>query len=239
MQYGEVRPAIFLERPNRFIARVLLDGQEETVHVKNTGRCREILLPGTSVYLEKSSNPDRKTKWSLITAVKENRLINIDSQAPNRVVEEALLANKIKLPGISGNLTFLKREVPYGSSRFDFYYTTDEQKGYIEVKGVTLEREGGVFFPDAPTPRGTRHLKELASAVAEGYQCYAIFLVQMTGAAYFAPNRTTDPAFAAMLEKAKQSGVIIEAIDCQVTPDSLTAGNRIPVLIDKESVLKT
>lgn len=158
MKYNNIYEGIFLERPNRFIANVLIDGKKEKVHVKNTGRCKEILIKGTKVYLEKSNNPNRKTKYSLISAYKGNQLINIDSQVPNKVVFDAVQSNKIE--GLN-NIKVLKREVTFGNSRFDLYFEKDNEKGFIEVKGVTLEDNGLSLFPDAPTERGTKHIKEM------------------------------------------------------------------------------
>lgn len=229
MRYKKIYEGTFIERPNRFIAHVLIDGKEEIAHVKNTGRCKEILVPETLVYLEKSDNPKRKTKWSLITARKGDRLINIDSQAPNKVVEEAIKAGNIKLTGISGDNLKLSREKSFGSSRFDFYFESDGKEGFIEVKGVTLEEDGVVRFPDAPTERGTKHLTELTEAVKKGYLSYVIFVVQMKDVMYFEPNYKTDPLFSNALKKAKNSGVNIMAFDCNVDEDSLNVVDEVKV----------
>lgn len=226
MKYQTIKPAVFLERPNRFIARVLVDGVPETVHVKNTGRCREILQPGAAVILEKAGHPGRKTLYSMIAAYKGNILINIDSQAPNHVVYEGL--SQGKLPEL-GNPVRLSREVRYGNSRFDLYYENESEKGFIEVKGVTLERDGTALFPDAPTERGARHLLELAEAVKSGYKGWIFFLIQMNGPGCFQTNKATDPNFSAALIFARDHGVTSLAYDTIVTEDSLSLGT--PVLI--------
>jgi len=221
MKYEQVTKAIFLERPNRFVAYCEVAGETHKVHVKNTGRCKELLVPGAVVYLEESDNPNRKTKYSLIAVEKGNLLINMDSQVPNQIVEEALRTGSIKLPHIVEPFTFIKREKTYGQSRFDFYIETEKEKIFIEVKGVTLEEEGIVRFPDAPTERGVKHVEELVSATQEGYRCYVLFVVQMATARYFTPHEAKHPEFAKALVNAAQSGVGILAYTCQVTPDTL------------------
>ncbi len=221
MKYEQVTKAIFLERPNRFVAYCEVEGTTHKVHVKNTGRCKELLVPGVVVYLEESQNPNRKTKYSLIAVEKGNLLINMDSQAPNQVVEEALRMENIKLPGIVGPFICIKREKTYGQSRFDFYLETEKEKIFIEVKGVTLEEEGIVRFPDAPTERGVKHVEELISATKEGYKCYVLFVVQMARARYFTPHEARHPEFAKALVNAAQNGVGILAYTCQVAPDTL------------------
>ncbi|WP_105614579.1 DNA/RNA nuclease SfsA [Vallitalea okinawensis] len=228
MQYkNDIIEATFLERPNRFIAHVLIDGKEEVVHVKNTGRCREILVEGVKVYLEQASNPNRKTKYSLISAYKGERLINIDSQIPNAIIENAVKDNKIK--GID-QTTFVKREVTYGKSRFDLYYETEKSKGFIEVKGATLEIDGMITFPDAPTERGTKHVLEMIDAVKAGYEGSIIFLVQMKDVDYFTPNKKMDPDFSKALKRAHKAGVRILAYDCIVTKDSIEFNEEVPVV---------
>ncbi|HYH03773.1 MAG TPA: DNA/RNA nuclease SfsA [Bacillota bacterium] len=228
LKYSQIVEAVFLERPNRFVAKVILDGGKEWVHVKNTGRCGEILIPGTKVYLEESANPKRKMRYSLVAAYKGDCLINIDSQAPNRVVGSALRNNKIiEIP----NIEFLKPEVTFGRSRFDFYYETRDNKGFIEVKGVTLERDGIALFPDAPTERGTRHLEELVLATQAGYRCAVVFLVQLAGVSYFCPNRETDAKFAEAVAAAEAAGVRTLAYGCRVTPEELTLTNQIRVCV--------
>ena len=229
MEYNKIKEAIFIERPNRFIAFCQVEGQREKVHVKNTGRCKELLLEGARVYLEESQNPTRKTKYSLITVEKDERLINIDSQAPNQVVDEALKKGQLCLPGLEGPLEVIKRESTYGTSRFDFYLETAGQKAFIEVKGVTLEEDNYVLFPDAPTERGLKHIKELIAARKEGYKCYVIFVIQMSGVTYFMPHKERHPEFAHALEEASKQGVHLLAYDCLVTPSSLTLGEGVEV----------
>ncbi|MGE5582982.1 MAG: DNA/RNA nuclease SfsA [Bacillota bacterium] len=232
LKYTKVIEGIFLERPNRFVARVLICGKEERVHVKNTGRCREILLPGAKVYLEERSNPNCKLRYSLIAALKGDCLINIDSQAPNAVVKSALMRNKISaIP----DLQVLHPEINFASSRFDFYYETNSQKGFIEVKGVTLEKDGIALFPDAPTERGTRHLRELILATYQGYRCAVIFLIQLGGVDYFRPNREMDGEFALAVEEAAAAGVKILAYECKVSPGELVLTNQIRVCLGPES----
>ena len=229
MQYGHVIKAIFLERPNRFIAHCQVAGDIQKVHVKNTGRCKELLVPGAVVYLEECDYPNRKTKYSLIAVEKEGLLINMDSQAPNQVVEEALRADRIKLPDLSESIQCIRREKTYGQSRFDFYLETESKKVFIEVKGVTLEEDGIVRFPDAPTERGVKHINELISASQEGYMCYVLFVIQMEKARYFTPHRERHPEFANILVQAAQNGVGILAYTCEVEPDRLTLSKAIEV----------
>ncbi|MBE6570584.1 MAG: DNA/RNA nuclease SfsA [Ruminococcaceae bacterium] len=207
-----VFPAIFLKRPNRFIAHCLLDNQEVVCHVKNTGRCRELLLPGAEIYLCKAPPEScRKTGYDLIAVRKENRLINIDAQAPNRAAY-TFLAN---------HWQEVRSEVTYGSSRVDFLVRNGDRKRFVEVKGVTLEENSDVFFPDAPTERGVKHLYELISAVRAGYEAAVLFVIQMEGVRSFSPNDRTDPAFGRALREACASGVEIMAYDCIVTPESM------------------
>ncbi|MBU3803540.1 MAG: DNA/RNA nuclease SfsA [Candidatus Cellulosilyticum pullistercoris] len=229
MKYKKIIKAIFIERPNRFIAYCQIAGEVHKVHVKNTGRCKELLVPGVIVYLEESDNPNRKTKYSLIAVEKGNLLINMDSQVPNQVVEEALRTGKIKLPGITEPFTWIKREKTYGQSRFDFYIETLKEKIFIEVKGVTLEEEGIVRFPDAPTQRGVKHIEELVSATKEGYKCYVLFVVQMAKARYFTPHEAKHPEFAKALVSAAQNGVGILAYTCEVAPDTLVIDQPLEV----------
>lgn len=225
--YDNIVSGKFISRPNRFIAIVEIDGAEHTCHVKNTGRCRELLVPGASVFLEEASNPNRKTKYDLISVYKNRNLINIDSQAPNRVFNEWLneknLFNKIKL---------IKPETKYGNSRFDFYIEADGKKIFVETKGVTLEEDGIAMFPDAPTERGRKHLNELSDSVKNGYDAYVAFIIQMSGVKLFKPNIKTDLNFADDLKKASESGVKIIALDCMVTENSLKINDYIPVLLD-------
>jgi sugar fermentation stimulation protein len=226
LKYSNITPGLFIERPNRFVAKVLIDGGEEWVHVKNTGRCREILVPGTRIYLEQSANPDRKYRYSLIAAHKGNCLINIDSQAPNAVVKNALQHNRIiEIPGIQT----VRPEASFASSRFDFYYETADREGFIEVKGVTLERGGVALFPDAPTQRGTKHLRELIIATKRGFHCAVIFLIQLSGVSCFRPNRETDAEFASAVQEAAWAGVKILAYDCKVTAGELFLKQQVGV----------
>ena len=228
-KYNDISKGIFIERPNRFIAKVFIHGNEETVHVKNTGRCKELLLTGSEVYLEPSQGGNRKTKWSLIGIKKGERIINNDSQVTNEVVQKALNSEKLKLPGVSGKITKLVREKTFGSSRFDLYFETDNQKGFIEVKGVTLEVDGVAMFPDAPTVRGTKHINELVQAVGLGYCCYIIFVIQMKGVRYFEPNVKTDPIFSETLKNSIDKGVHIIAVDCNVGPDYIEIDDLVQV----------
>ncbi|MBP3359522.1 MAG: DNA/RNA nuclease SfsA [Clostridia bacterium] len=226
MIYENISKGIFLKRPNRFIAHVDLGNGPEICHVKNTGRCAELLIPGVTVFVSKSSNPARKTKYDLISVYKGNRLINIDSQAPNKIVWEWIAKDGF-LPGI----TLLKPEFTIGNSRFDFYAQSAGKKIIIEVKGVTLENNNIVSFPDAPTERGTKHMNELSRLASEGFCAYVIFVVQMNGVRCFMPNRIIDPVFSEALINAEKSGVSVMAIDCRVTDNSVTAGNELPVVL--------
>lgn len=226
MIYESVWPAVFLDRPNRFIALVLWEGQTVTCHVKNTGRCRELLIPGAKVYVQKVEKVGRKTKFDLIGVEKGTRLINIDSQAPNKVVADWLLAG-CYFPEI----TFFKSEVAYGSSRFDFYLESGRRKVFVEVKGVTLEEDGVALFPDAPTERGVKHIRELCGCVSEGYEGMAVFLVQMKGVQYFTPNDQMHGAFGEALRDAAKLGVQIVALDCSVTKDSIAAAELVEVVL--------
>ncbi|MCR4435852.1 MAG: DNA/RNA nuclease SfsA [Clostridiales bacterium] len=228
MRYGLIKKANFISRPNRFTAHVLLDGREEMVHVRNTGRCREILKEGTPVILEASKNPLRKTGYSLISAYKGDRLINIDSQVPNAVVQEALKASQINE---FGSLQAVLREVTYGNSRFDLYFEDKEKKGFIEVKGVTLEVDGTAMFPDAPTERGAKHVMEMVKAVEGGFLGYILFLIQMDGVHCFTPNRKMDGRFASALCYAEERGVKILAYDSHVTENEITIGSPVKVIL--------
>lgn len=232
MKYNNIEKGIFLSRPNRFIAQVLLDGNEETVHVKNTGRCKEILIPGTAVYLHRSVSPERKTKYDLIAAEKKTEngtmLINIDSQIPNLCAEEFLLNTEFFGKGAK-----IRREVKYGNSRFDLYAENGEMTAFIEVKGVTLENGLSALFPDAPTERGVKHINELISAAREGFGAYIFFVIQMKGIREFSPNEKMHPEFAAALREAQLNGVKILAYDCTVTPDSLVINSPVVVNLSK------
>ncbi len=213
MKYQNIVSAKFIERPNRFIARVELDGNELVVHVKNTGRCRELLIPGCTVYLDKAQNPERKTPYDLVAVKKDGRIINIDSQAPNQVVKEWLLSQN--------NYDLVKPEYKYGDSRIDFYMEKGDEKYLMEVKGCTLFRDGIGYFPDAPTQRGAKHLRELSEAVKSGFNTSIAFVIQGEGISEVRPNEETDPEFAKAFHVAKSAGVKIVFLKCKVTEDSL------------------
>lgn len=223
--YGEVLEGEFLSRPNRFIARVRTGAGEEVCHVKNTGRCAELLVPGARVILAAGENPGRKTRYDLVAVYKGERLINMDSQAPNRAAREAL-------PRLFPGLTLVQPEKTYGSSRLDFYLEAGQRRIFLEVKGVTLERKGAVFFPDAPTLRGVKHLEELERCVAAGMEGALLLVIQMENVDYFAPNWLTHPAFGHALRHAAAAGVQLMAWDCQVTPRSLTLHSPVPLCLD-------
>ena len=219
MKYKNIVKGTFLERPNRFIAYVDVENEKDnpqTVHVKNTGRCKELLVRGATVYLEKSNNPNRKTKYDLVKVIKNKTLINMDSQAPNKVINEWLLDNNIYK-----NTTLVKPEKTYKESRFDFYVEGDGRKAWVEVKGVTLEKNHVAMFPDAPSDRAVKHIEHLIKAKKEGYDSFIIFVIQMKGVKYFTPNIETHKEFAEVLKKAEKSGVKILAYDCNVTENSL------------------
>lgn len=224
MRYEKVIPGVFRKRPNRFIAHVETAGGLEVCHVKNTGRCKELLTDGARVYLSESSNPARKTRYDLVAVEKGELLINMDSQAPNKAAAEYM---ETLLPG----LTLLRPETPFGSSRFDFYAEAAGERWFVEVKGVTLEQEGLCLFPDAPTERGAKHLRELCACMEQGFRACILFVVQMAGVRAFSPNTKTDPAFSAALCTAAQKGVRLEAVDCLVTPDSLTVRQKLPICL--------
>lgn len=225
MQYQRMIPGIFLARPNRFIAHVEIDGVTEICHVKNTGRCRELLPPGARVWCEKSGNPQRKTKYDLIAVQKGERLINMDSQAPNAAVKEWLAGGGL------GEISQLRAETLWGASRFDFSFVREGKPCFLEVKGVTLEENGVCAFPDAPTERGTRHLKELREAVKAGYGAYVLFVIQMAEAAYLHPNDATDPSFGQALREAAENGVNVLAMDCTVTEREMTLRSPVKVVL--------
>ena len=223
MQYSNMIPGKFLSRPNRFVAQVMIDDQIHTVHVKNTGRCRELLTPNATVWCQKSDNPNRKTQFDLITVQKGERLINMDSQAPNIAAGEWLRTGGL------GAIENLKAETFHGDSRFDFSFTLDGKRCFLEVKGVTLERDGICAFPDAPTDRGVKHLKGLTQAAKEGFGAFVLFVIQMPDVKYLHPNDATDPAFGAALREAAAKGVTVLAMDCAVTEDTMQL--RLPVLV--------
>ena len=225
MTYDNMVPGIFLARPNRFIAHVEMDGQQHTVHVKNTGRCRELLPPGAQVWCQESDNPTRKTRFDLITVKKGDRLINMDSQAPNAAAREWLLRGGL------GEISDLRPETVHGDSRFDFSFRKDGKLCFLEVKGVTLEHDGVCAFPDAPTQRGARHLQGLQKAVAQGYGGYVLFVIQMADVKHLHPNDDTDPAFGKALREAAAAGVQVLAMDCDVTINTMTIRSSIPVIL--------
>ena len=223
MHYPNMVPGTFLSRPNRFIAKVLIDGVEETVHVKNTGRCRELLPAGAQVWCHRSSNPSRKTKFDLITVKKGDRLINMDSQAPNTAAGEWLRAGGL------GEIENLKSETFHGDSRYDFSFTKDGRQCFLEVKGVTLEDDGVCAFPDAPTERGAKHLRGLTEAAKAGFGAYVLFVIQMADVKYLRPHDERDPAFGQALREAAENGVTVMAIDCAVDIDTMDIRLRVPV----------
>ena len=223
MRYTNMVPGTFLRRPNRFIAHVLIDGVEETVHVKNTGRCKELLPPGAQVWCQRSDNPNRKTKYDLITVKKGDRLINMDSQAPNAAAGEWL-----KNGGL-GEIENLKAETFHGDSRYDFSFTKNGKKCFLEVKGVTLEEDGVCAFPDAPTERGARHLRGLTEAAKAGYGAYVLFVIQMADVKYLRPHDQRDPAFGEALREAAENGVAVLAVDCAVDVDAMDIRLPVPV----------
>lgn len=225
MKYTNMMPGRFLARPNRFLARVELNGQEEIVHVKNTGRCRELLPAGAEVWCQHSGNPARKTKYDLITVRKGSRLINMDSQAPNLAAKEWLAQGGL------GEIENLRAETRHGDSRFDFSFTKDGRQCFLEVKGVTLETDGVCAFPDAPTERGAKHLRGLTEAAGEGYGAYVLFVIQMSDVKYLHPNDATDPEFGKALREAAAGGVEILAVDCHVTVEEMVIRDFVPVVL--------
>ena len=227
MRYENMVPGIFLARPNRFIAHVRIGGKEEICHVKNTGRCRELLVPGAEVWCQEFDSPARKTKFDLIAVQKGHKFINIDSQAPNKAAGEWLLAGGL------GEIEQLKAEVTHGNSRFDFSFVKGGKRCFLEVKGVTLENDGVCAFPDAPTDRGAKHLRELAQAAENGYGAYVLFVIQMKPVQYLHPNDKTDPAFGQTLRMAAEKGVKVLAVDCAVTPDSMVIDSPVDVHLNE------
>ena len=223
MIYSRMIPGKFLARPNRFISHVEIDGRTEVVHVKNTGRCRELLPVGAQVWCQKSDNPSRKTKYDLITVRKGSRLINMDSQAPNLAAREWLAAGGL------GEIENLRAETKHGDSRFDFSFTKDGRQCFLEVKGVTLETDGICAFPDAPTERGAKHLRGLTEAAREGYGAYVLFVIQMADVQYLHPNDATDPEFGKALREAAANGVNVLAVDCDVTVEEMKIRNFVSV----------
>lgn len=229
MKYNSIVPARFLARPNRFIAHVEVDGEEAVAHVKNTGRCKELLVPGAAVYLQDwgAEHAGRKTRYDLIAVEKGELPINMDSQAPNKV-----FAQWAREGGFVPELTCLKPEAKWGNSRFDFYWEAGARRGFVEVKGVTLEQDGHARFPDAPTARGVKHLEELMRALDEGYEAAVCFVIQMEGMKRFSPNDDTHPQFGAALRKAAAAGVRVLAMECHVEPDRLEIVRPVPVELE-------
>lgn len=233
MIYERIKIGRFVERPNRFIAYVEIEGQREIVHVKNTGRCAELLKEGAEVYVQRAEDPNRKTKWDLIGVNKDGLLVNIDSQIPNALVEEWINAGNL-FPDVD----YVKREQIFGKSRFDLYVEAGERKIFIEVKGVTLESDGVVRFPDAPTERGVKHVEELCEAAKQGYEAYIFFVIQLKGARYFTPNYNTHPEFGEALKKAREKGVHILAYDCEVEADSIEIRKEVPVVLGEPELFE-
>jgi sugar fermentation stimulation protein A len=226
MKYKDIKPAKFLSRPNRFIAHIEVEGRPEICHVKNTGMCRELLIPGADIVIQEVKHPKRKTQYDLIAVYKGPRIINIDSQVPNKVFHEWL-----RKSDLFQDLNLIKPEFKYGSSRLDFYLESDFRKILVEVKGVTLEEKGVALFPDAPTERGIKHLNHLCQALEQGFEAYLFFIIQMRDVLYFAPNHKTHPAFGEALIKAQQQGVKIMALDCLVEADSIKARKWVEVIL--------
>ncbi len=225
MRYSHIVSGIFLDRPNRFVSHIQIDGKTQVCHVKNTGRCQELLIPGAKVWCQKAENPARKTAYDLVCVEKCGKLINMDSQAPNAAASEWLLHGGL------GQVTVLRPETVHGDSRFDFSFLLDEKPCFLEVKGVTLEQNGICAFPDAPTLRGAKHLRGLIRAVQEGFGAYVLFVIQMENPICFHPNDKTDPDFGAALREAEQAGVRILAFDCSVTPDSMTLRHEVRICL--------
>lgn len=234
MRYNNFKKAIFLERKNRFVAKVELEGQIESVHVPNTGRCKELLVPGATVFLNKSSNGTRKYPYTLYEVIKNGMYVHIDSAGANRLVEEAL--NKRSIKGLE-RIENLEREKNYSNSRFDFKFDYCGKACYMEVKGVTLEMDGKAYFPDAPTLRGARHVRELIEAKKQGFDSFIMFVIQMKGPDSFSPYYERDPQFAEALVVAKNAGVNILAYDCNVCPGNVFLDSRIPVCLDDMRLL--
>ena len=237
MKYSHIVEGRFIERPNRFVAYVNIDGKREKVHVKNTGRCRELLQDNAQVFLSYSDSENRATAYDLVAVKKGGRIVNMDSQAPNVAVKEWLKVGE-KHP-VFGDITLVKPETKYQNSRFDFYLECGEKKIFIEVKGVTLENDGEVRFPDAPSERAVKHVEELVKAQKEGYEVYVLFVIQMKNVNYFMPNDKTDPKFAKALWEARKQGVQVLAYDCQVTEESMEIGESVPVYLGNEERMVT
>lgn len=224
MKYQNIKKAKFISRPNRFIANIEIDGKIQIAHVKNTGRCRELLVPGAEIYVQEFDSDTRKTKFDLITVKKGTRLINMDSQIPNRVFREW-----VESGNFTNGVTLIRPETFFGDSRFDFYIVADDRKIFVEVKGVTLEENGIVRFPDAPTDRGVKHLRELMGAIDAGYEAQVVFIVQMDDVSHFEPNDRTHPEFGQVLREAVKKGVSVTALYCKITPDSIEAVGEVEI----------
>lgn len=224
MKYSNVAKGTFISRLNRFIANCEINGESQICHVKNTGRCKELFVEGATVYLQKADNPNRKTLYDLIAVQKGDRLINIDSQIVNSVALEYM-------PALFDDISLIKPECKYGNSRFDIYLETKNDKIFIECKGVTLEKDGVARFPDAPTERGVKHLKELQKAIAEGYKAFVLFVIQMDNISHFEPNKETHPEFAEELKNAQKNGVTVLAYNCTVTPEEIKIQNKVKVVL--------
>jgi len=224
MIYKNIRKAIFLTRPNRFIAHILLEGKEEICHVKNTGRCKELLTPGAEIYVQEFDETKRKTKYDLISVYKGRRLVNIDSQVPNKLFREWAERNQF-----FGEDATIRSEFTYGQSRFDFYVESGARKILIEIKGVTLEEHRVALFPDAPTQRGVKHIQELQQALDKGMEAYLVFIIQMQGVHYMSPDWRTHPEFGQALVQAEKAGLKIMALDCQLGEDWIEAREFVEV----------
>ena len=224
MKYENIKKAKFISRPNRFIANIEIDEKIQIAHVKNTGRCRELLVPGAEIYVQEFDSDTRKTKFDLITVKKGQRLINMDSQVPNHVFREW-----VESGNFANDVTLIRPETFFGDSRFDFYIEADNRKIFVEVKGVTLEENGIVRFPDAPTERGVKHLRELIGAIDKGYEAQVVFIVQMDNVSHFEPNDQTHPEFGKVLREAAQKGVSVTALYCKITPDSIEAVGEVEI----------
>lgn len=227
MVYKNVKDARFISRPNRFIANIEVDGKVEIAHVKNTGRCAELFVPDAHIFIQECYQPNRKTKYDVIGVKKDNKIINIDSQVPNKVFGEYVAGGKFL-----DDVVCVKPETTYKNSRFDFYIETEKEKIFVEVKGVTLEEKGIARFPDAPTERGVKHINELVDAVKNGYRAYIVFVIQMKGISRFEPNRNMHKEFADALLCAQKNGVNILALDCIATENSLYIDKSVDVFLD-------
>ena len=224
MKYDNIKEGIFINRINRFTANIQIDKKTHLCHVKNTGRLRELLITGTTCFVQQVDRDQRKTKYSLIAVRKQNRVVNIDSTAPNKVFYEW-----VKMGGFCEGITLINPEKTFGNSRFDYYIEAEDRKIFVEVKGVTLQKDGTALFPDAPTERGVKHLHELCECVKKGYEAYVVFVVQMKGVNAFSPNREMHREFADALFECRENGVNILCVDCDVSPDTLNISKRIDV----------